>query len=167
MIANPTFDEAGPTPGSAVSWTLRTHVQREAIAGFDAPREHGDDSFELWSTFEGALTDDASRAFFALAGWESFEVGWTLRSFVDALDAAMVVAAIFDASVFETFEWSPLVFDWTAVMVAGAFEDALETDWRNDTFVIRFEDAGPRATSFVEGTSAESFEGAWPTIGRA
>ena len=167
MIANPTFDDAGPTPGSAVSWTLRTRVQSEAIAGFDAPREHGDDSFELWSTFEGVLTDGASRAFFALAGWEAFESGWTLRSFVDALDAAMVVAAVFDASVFETFERSPLVLDWAAVTVAGAFADTLEAAWRNDAFLARFEDTAPRSASFVEGTSAESFEGAWPTIGRA
>ncbi len=167
MIANPTFDEAGTTPGSAASWTLRTRVQGEAIAGFDAPREHGDESFELWSTFEGVLTDDASRAFFALAGWESFEVGWTLRSFVDALDAAMVVAAVFDASVFETFERSPLVLDWAAVAVAGVFDDALEGGWRNDAFLVRFEDAAPIAATFVEAVLFESFEGAWPTIGRA
>lgn len=167
MIANPTFDVAGATPGSAASWTLRTLVQREAIAGFDSPREHGDESFELWSPLEETLAVDAPRVFFALAGVESFEVGWTLRSFVDALDAAMVVAAEFDASVYEAFEWSPLVVDWGGVIVAGAFDDALEAAWRNDMFLTHLDDAAPVSASFVESVHVESFEGVWPVIGRA
>jgi len=167
VIANPTFDEAGPTPGTATSWTLRTRVQRESVAGFDAPREHGDESFELWSAFEDALAADAPRAFFALAGVEAFEVGWALRSFVDALDAAMVIAAPFGASVFESFEWRPLIEDWAAAVPGGVFSDTLEAAWRNDAFVTRFEDSAPARAGFVEGVSIESFEGAWPAIGRA
>jgi hypothetical protein len=167
MIANPTFDVAGATPGSAASWTLRTRVQHEAIAGLDSPREHGDESFELWSTFEEALTADAPRVFFALAGVESFEVGWTLRSFVGALDAAMVVTAVFEASVLEAFDWSPLVVDWAGVIVAGTFDDALEAAWRNDVFLTRFDDAAPVSARLVEGVRVESFEGVWPVIGRA
>lgn len=172
MITNPTYDAAGPTAGSAAGWTLRSFVAREAIAGFDAPNTLGTETFERWSAFVGELAADAERAFFALAGAETFADGWAARRFVELLEPTMTLAALFrqrsgTIAPHEDFEWSSVREAWSDVIVTGALDDAFETSWRNDMFVVDLDAAVPSAIALrlADGTYFERFE-AWPPMAR-
>ena len=164
MIENSDFTDAGATSGTALRWSMRTHVAREAIAAFDVPAQ-GEESFERWSAFHGDFDDVVGdRVFFGLAGSDGFD--WLRSAFVDQLEPTMTLPALFGASTADAFAWDTLVEELATAVVAGAFNDDLERDWRNDVFFTEL-DAAHVATALFDASSAsETFEGTWPALTR-
>ena len=164
MIENADFTDAGAMPGTALRWSLRTHVAREAIAAFGAP-PHGEEAFERWSAFNGdfdAVVGD--RVFFGLAGSDDFD--WLRSAFVDQLEPTMTLPALFGTSIADAFAWDALIEDLASAAIAGRFNDDLEHDWRNDVFFTELDAAHVVAALFAAGPSSETFDGSWPALTR-
>jgi hypothetical protein len=163
-LLNSSFEDAGPGPGEATHWQLRTATSLQAIAGFTAEPEEAWESFERWAEFLAAFDAVASaRGFFdgAVEGFEDFEEGFANQSFVRDLSLAQVLPASFSASGPEDFEEHTLATAWDDVSsTPGAFEgepiEDFEEAWRANEFFLR-----DWSSVSAAGLSTETFEAGW------
>jgi hypothetical protein len=163
-LLNSSFEDAGPGPGEATHWQLRTSSSLRAIAGFTAEPEEAWESFERWAEFFAAFDAVASaRAFFdgAVEGFEDFEDGYANQTFVRDLDLAQVLPASFSTPGPENFEEHTLATAWDDVSsTAGAFDgepsEDFEEAWRANELFVREWSSVPAAA-----LGTETFEAGW------
>jgi len=122
-LLNPTFQEAGPTPGSAKSWRIVASVRAERLVAFGPSPERAREDFERWGTLlEAFPAGSLVLAFFDKKpqGRETFE-GWTGGVFLDELGPALLKAALFAGKPVDTMDWGgPLHTTWDEVSATAA-----------------------------------------------
>ncbi len=158
-LLNPTFQEAGPTPGSAKAWRIVASVRAERLAAFGPSPERAREDFERWGTLLQAFPAVGSLvlAFFDKKpqGRETFE-GWTSGAFLDELGPALLKAALFAGKPVDTMDWGePLHTTWDDVTPIGGplGADGIEAfeSW-----------ALPTTPTFAAtALGAETFEATW------
>ena len=166
-ILNPTLREAGPTPGSAKSWTLTSLCHAQRIAAFAPAPARAAEDFERWSELVTAFPDVALvLAFFDVApeAYEDFEEGWTASAFVSEFSEALLDTCPFGGGAVED-----MATGWLTAAFAASWADvAAETGLFEGAPREGFESWLPTAPvawtsgSFDAGAnSAEAFEGTW------
>jgi hypothetical protein len=164
-VANPTFADAGATPGSAAHWTIRSLCQRARIAAFGPTPEEARESFERWCSRLSRFDDVvATRAFFdaALRGFEAFAM-WLPGAFLFAHDDALLEDALFAGELGEDFgnAWIPaLLLAWESASSIATGAESFEA-W-SPAAAPTFAKA-----AFAGSASAEAFETSWPALGAA
>jgi hypothetical protein len=167
-IANPTFADAGATPGSAARWTIRSLCRRARIAAFGPTPEEALESFERWCSHLSRFDDVvAPHAFFDAAprGFEAFEA-WLPGAFLFTHDDALLEDARFAGELSEDFgtAWVPaLLLAWeSATSIVASFGAAGAESFEAWTLAAppTFANA-----AFAGSASAEAFKTSWPALG--
>lgn len=168
MLLNPTFQDAGATPGEAAHWGLSSHCSAQRYAAFGPGAARAVEDFERWFAFaemfaEGGLV----LAFFdpVARGFESFEA-WAGSAFLESLPEVLLDACSFGGAGVDDFEgwlagpwdarWSdvtstPAKFGANAFDSFEAWTSPVAPVWAAATF-------GPALDP------ADAFEGGWPTL---
>lgn len=178
VLENPSFEDAGSSPGEAAHWTLTAVTSLEVLAGFGGDPEEGWEDFERWSTLLASLDDvTVVLAFFdsALKGYEEFESGWANLVYLYELPPAQLVACAFGGGAVEDCGtgWNnePYLRDWAVVTAAtGVFDgeprEDFEDQWReNESFASTWAAVTASAALFDAGAQpVEDFNNGWTTI---
>jgi len=140
-VLNPSFEDAGTSPGDAEHWTLATSVAGERIAGFGPDPYRAWEDFERWFELVVAFDpSDLSVAFFdpAAEKHEDFEEAWDNDIFLYELPSGQVEACPF----------------------SGSDTEAFEEDWDNDDYAASW-DMVAAVTGSFDGEPREDFEEQW------
>ena len=174
-ISNPSFEDAGTSPGEAGHWALQTVTSLQRIAGFGPAPHEAWESFERWSE----LLDDFDGLTVAIAffdplaeGYEDFEDAWSNDIYLTELPTGHVVTAPFGGGAVEDMEdgWSnvPYASSWAEVAsVTGQFDgepgEDFEDQWRsNQLYDWNWGAVTSSTAMFDAGTdSNEDFENDW------
>jgi hypothetical protein len=166
-LVNPTLREEGPTPGSAVGWTLSSFTQAQRLAAFGPAPHRAREDFARWTSFAAAFEEgDLVMALFdpLPEGVEDFEEAWLDGPLLLGLGEAQLATLLFDGAPAEAFDlgWpgSPFAASWGDV---GALAASFGMGSK-ETFADWFSPPAPvfSAALFGGNQSAESFAGAWP-----
>jgi len=170
-IRNPTFSEAGSSPGIPRHWTLTSFVRAERVAGFGAAPERGVEDFERWSMFRAAL-EQTEAAFFdpRPEGFEDFSDGFGTDTFAWRFEDTENARASFGSEPIEAFERGfsndAFLVRWADVaavpaLFIGAPSERFERGFRNNVFAWMISDVLIAPARFG-GRIAETFEATWP-----
>ena len=174
-ISNPSFEDAGASPGEAEHWTLQTVTSLQRIAGFGPTPQEAWEGFERWSV----LLDEFDCLTVAIAffdplaeGFEDFEDAWDNDIYLTELPTGHVVTAPFGGGAVEDLEYGwrnvPYAWSWTEVaVVTGQFDGEPREDfeelWRsNQLYSWTWGSVTSSAAKFNAGAdSNEDLENDW------
>jgi hypothetical protein len=174
-MLNPSFEEAGASPGEAAHWTLLTFTSKEKIAGFGPVPYRPHEDFERWFDVLTNL-EYVAIGFFdpLLEGYEDFDEAWDNDIYLTELPTGHLEAAVFDGDPVEDMEYSwsnaPYAWNWTEVSsTIGVFDgeshENFEDGWQsNEAYAWSWTSVSSEACRFDDWiTPIEDFENDWPS----
>lgn len=164
MIANSTFQTAGPSVGSAQAWTVRSSCARESIAPF-TPSDNAE-GFERWSAWTDLLGIAVLAPFVPNGTMERFDV-WPNPLFAFELTGGLVGAILTDG--FDRLWWTGrMAFTWArvpqrvGVFASGFSSEGFDAWQRGAVYSFAFP-AGSLREAPLGGGPLELFVG-WTTM---